>query len=195
MESHFDEAYAAGALAFLEREGFRIEPGLTADELHTVEDAVRAPLPPELALLLSVGLPAGQGFRDWRGAPYAAAESDRAWVARAFTFDIKHDQWWYDGWGPRPAEVTEAQHVALEHLAQLPPLIGVNGHRLMTTEPRGYGNPVLSVYQAVDSIYYGYDLADYLYREFGVPRPSWAASVPPRVPHWGDLFDLLSERD
>jgi hypothetical protein len=47
----------------------------------------------------------------------------------------------------------------------------------------------MSVYQAVDSIVYGNDLADYLHREFAVPRPAWAAASPRPVPYWGQAFN------
>jgi hypothetical protein len=53
------------------------------------------------------------------------------------------------------------------------------------------GGGVLSVWQAFDSIFYGYDLADHLARELGISRPSWASSTAPQVPVWEDLFDLV----
>lgn len=191
MTITFDETYVASTLQELEHRGVTVEPGLTEEELRAVEAAVGAPVPPELGLLLRGGLLAGQGFPAWRKDPDAEMQPARDWVRRAFTFDIEHDQWWFEGWGPRPHAVHDAIQLALQQLALAPPLIPIFSHRFMTTEPVGYGNPVLSVYQAGDSIYYGYDLAHYLHREFGVPQPPWSARIPPRVPVWGDLFDLL----
>ena len=50
--------------------------------------------------------------------------------------------------------------------------------------------PVLSVWQATDTVYYGYDLAGWLHKEFGLPLPPWAATSPKAVPFWGTLFSL-----
>ena len=117
----------------------------------------------------------------------------REWVARAFTFDIDAAQWWFDGWGARPAGNEAAKRLALEHLSAAPPLVPIYSHRFIPTDPAAFGNPVLSVWQADDSIYYGFDLAHYLHHEFGVPRPPWSARIPPRVPFWGDVFGLIDE--
>ncbi len=64
------------------------------------------------------------------------------------------------------------------------------GHRFITTAPTGGGHPVLSVYQATDTIVYGHDLADYLHHEFSITRPPWAASSTEPIPFWGELFGL-----
>jgi hypothetical protein len=44
------------------------------------------------------------------------------------------------------------------------------------------------VYQAVDTVYYGYNLADYLHKEFKVDPASWSPIRPPNVRFWGELF-------
>lgn len=191
---YFDDIYVASILKELEYRGLKVEPGLTEEELRAVEAAVGAPLPPDLRLFLRGGLLSGEGFPNWRDDPETEMQRTRDWVRRAFASDIKGNQWWFDGWGPRPSDFPEALRVALEHLTSAPALVPIYSHRFMTTEPLGYGNPVLSVYSAVDSIYYGYDLAHYLHREFGVPRPPWSADIPPRAPFWGDVFDLFSEQ-
>lgn len=71
-----------------------------------------------------------------------------------------------------------------------PQLIPIYGHRYLVTAPAEGPRAVLSVYQAVDSVIYGNDLADYLSNEFGVPRPDWATDARPSVPVWEDLFGL-----
>ena len=60
----------------------------------------------------------------------------------------------------------------------------------MPTDPVGPGAPVLSVYQAVDTIVYGANFADYLANEFGIARPDWAQGEAALVPLWGEAFDL-----
>lgn len=71
------------------------------------------------------------------------------------------------------------------------PLIPIYAHRFLTTAPESGPRAVLSVWQAVDSIFSGNDLAAYFAREFGIDRPSWAVDNPPPVPVWEELFDLF----
>ena len=104
--------------------------------------------------------------------------------------------YWIDDWGDRPRDAAAAKEAAAEAITSWPPLIQVFQHRFMPSFPVGAGNPVLSVWQANDTIYYGNDLADYLHREFGRPglgldQPSWSARYPRHVPYWSEAFDLL----
>ena len=57
--------------------------------------------------------------------------------------------------------------VASEGVKAAPRLIPVFGHRMMPAEPHQTENPVFSIHQA-DIICYGFDLADYLRREFNL---------------------------
>jgi len=69
LNTLFNGIYVAGTLKELQYRSIKVEPGLTEDELRAVERAVGAPLPPDLALLLSAGLPSGEDFPDWRVDP------------------------------------------------------------------------------------------------------------------------------
>ncbi len=80
--------------------------------------------------------------------------------------------------------------IALGHVASWPPLVRVYSHRLMPTEPGAVGGPVLSVFQAIHSIIYGYDLAHYFHQEFRTSLPDWAATGARAVPYWDDALDL-----
>jgi len=93
LKTFFDGTYVAGTLKELQYRGIKVEPGLTADELRAVERVVGAPLPPDLALLLSAGLPSGDGFPNSRGDPEGEMRRAREWVAQAFTFDIEAAGW------------------------------------------------------------------------------------------------------
>jgi hypothetical protein len=184
----FDEAWAEGAIASLSARGETMAPGLTSRELDAIGEAFGVEVPHEYALLLSAGTPTSPRWVQWSDGPDAVADEARRWIDQRFAFDIEHNGYWSPLFGPRPPRTAEAVDRALAFLATAPVLIPVYGHRFLTTgaAPRA----VLSVWQAVDTIYYGYDLADYLARELDVPRPTWAASDPPPVPIWEDLFDL-----
>jgi hypothetical protein len=186
----FDEEFAALALSHLRDHGVTVLRGLDDSEVEGVEVALGHALPPELGCLLRVGLPHGDSWPDWRTDPLGEAASAREWVVRAFESDVVANSYWRDDWGERPTDMAAAAGVARSAVLAGPPLARVFGHRFMPTKPHAEGNPVLSVWQAVDTIYYGADLADYLHREFQIPKPAWAASKPRPVEYWGRLFDL-----
>ena len=192
IPTQFDDAYARLVTAELEARGIAIGPGFRGPEFEAIELAVGSPIPPELRRLWEAGVPTGKDFPSWRNDPIGEAKHFRDWIAGAVRFDVEKGQYWHPSWGPRPTEDQTAVARALEILSGAPPMIRVFSHRFMTTEPHGWGNPVLSVWQMVDSVYYGFDLADYLAKEFEVTRPDWAASAPPFVPFWGQLFGLES---
>ena len=74
-----------------------------------------------------------------------------------------------------------------------PPLIPIYAHCFLTTHEDSGPRAVLVVWQATDSIFHGYDMADYFTREFMVDQPHWTAQDAPAVPVWEDLFDLFCE--
>ena len=69
-----------------------------------------------------------------------------------------------------------------------PALIPIYAHRAIPNEPLEAGNPVFSVWQAVDTIVYGADLADYLRREFS--RVPGEADEGRPIRFWTDLLDI-----
>ncbi|MGA3221190.1 MAG: hypothetical protein ABSE77_19300 [Acidimicrobiales bacterium] len=186
----FDEAWAEMTLSELAQRGVAVEPGLTTSELTRVEAAIEANVPPELKLLWAVGVPMGNSWPKWRSDPIKQAADDREWVQHAFSFDVKANSYWLKAWGQRPRDDEEAVTIAVANVSSWPPLVRVYSHRFMPTEPGTVGGPVLSVFQAVDSIIYGDDLAHYLHKEFGASLPDWAAAGARPVPYWDDAFDL-----
>ena len=95
---------------------------------------------------------------------------------------------WRNAWGPRPADLDEASAIVGALVALAPRLIPIYSHRMLPDRPAASGNPVYSVHQ-MDLPHYGNDLADYLYNEFRVPRPVWAASEPKRIEFWDNVTE------
>jgi hypothetical protein len=186
----FDEAWAQTTLSELAQHGVALDPGLTTFELTNVEAAIEASLPPELKVLWGAGFPLGDSWPKWRSDPIGQAAEDRDWVQHAFSFDVKANRYWLKAWGQRPRDDKEAIDIALGHVSSWPRLVRVYSHRFMTTEPGAVGGPVLSVFQAIDSIIYGYDLAHYLHQEFRTSLPDWAATRARPVPYWDNALDL-----
>lgn len=159
--------------------GIAFDAGLTEAEVATAETRYGFRVPPDLRAFLQAGLPRGERFPDWRMGDETAL---REWLdlpRQGILFDIEHNGFWLDEWGPRPPSLAEAQRIANELFATAPRLIPVFMHRMMPAEPYLPGNPVFSVHQT-DIIYYGFDLADYLRNEFGLSgREPWPARVRP----------------
>jgi hypothetical protein len=130
-------------------------------------------------------------LRDGRTGLTAPRSSRREREQQCFVFDIEHNHYWHPLFGRRPDRLSDAVEVALRLVEAAPPLVPVYSHRFLTTHRTGR-RPVLSVWQASDSIIYGHDLADYFSHEFRIPNRG-EHGTPPRVPVWEDYFGLFDD--
>lgn len=75
--------------------------------------------------------------------------------------------------------------MARQHLALVPRLVPLFGHRYLTVDPAYQPSPVFSVYQT-DVIYYGANILNWVEWEFEGRKDiePWPAT---RVPFWSDL--------
>lgn len=109
----------------LRDQGVEFEPGLTDAEVAVVETRYGFQFPLDLRAFLQAGLPSGSRFPDWRDGDETAL---REWLdlpRRGVLFDIEHNGFWLDEWGPPPATLAEAQRVAGELIAAAPRLIPI----------------------------------------------------------------------
>ncbi len=174
----------------LDDECEHIDPGLSDDDVVRIEEIYGVAMPPDLRILLQTGVPVGRRWPDWRNAVGERAE-DLARIRHMFRFDIEHNgDVWPADWGPRPTDLHDAFEISDARVGALPAIFRVYGHRYLLTTLPSFGNAVLSIWQPIDSIVYGFDLADYFAREFRIPVPSWVATELPDVAPWGVLFDL-----
>jgi hypothetical protein len=168
----------------LRQRGIDFAAGLTDAEVVRAESRFGFRFPPDLRAFLQTALPQGRGFPDWHGSEAAL----RDWLdepRRGVLFDVRRNGFWHPDWGPRPADLDEAQRVAEGLIAQAPKLIPVFMHRMMPDEPRKPGNPVFSVHQT-DIIHYGHDLLDYFRQEWKVAR-WWTRPAEPRPIRFWDI--------
>ena len=153
------------------------ESGLSDDEVVRIEGQFGFRFPPDLRAFLQTALPHGPRFPDWRAGDAATL---RKWLdepCQGVLFDIEHNGFWLEEWGPRPESLEAALQLFRQLVGTAPRLIPIFGHRMIPDEPHLGGNPVFSVHQA-DIIYYGFDLADYLRHEFNLPgRAPWPRQV------------------
>ena len=179
----------------LRNNGVEFEAGLTDAEVVSAEVRYGFRFPPDLRALLQAGLPHGGDFPDWRDGDETALIGWLDLPRRGILFDIEHNGFWLDEWGPRPLSLQLAQRVAGELVAAAPRLIPIYKHRMMPSEPHLSGNPVFSVHQT-DIIYYGVDLRDYLIHEFLAQKDIGVWPIPQdvrRVPFW-DIERFLKVR-
>ncbi len=153
------------AQTILATAGVKIAAGLADEEFRRVERCFGFRFPPDLREFLATGLPISGSWVDWRGADEAAVRERLNWPLEGICFDIKHNAFWLNDWGERPAKLEAAFDIARRAVAQAPVLIPICSHRYLPAEPFDRGNPIFSVHQT-DIIYYGADLMDYLQNEF-----------------------------
>jgi hypothetical protein len=161
------------------------EPGLTDREVARIEDAFSLRLPPDLKLFLQTALPVTGGFPNWRSESednLHYSYLDRP--ARGILFDVEHNDFWPEQWGPRPTDLSDALAEAAGRLKQIPPLIPVRSHHFLPAGPGQEGNPVFSVRQT-DIACVGSDLTSYLLNLFKPEGHTRTACCPNRiVPFW-----------
>src|SRR5258708_28992278 len=172
----------------LRNQGIVFDRGLTTNELRENENRYDLRFPPDLVEFLSLGLPVSQGFPNWRTGMITRTKDvipiaeQLEWPADGICFDIEHNNFWMEEWGPQLEDMQHAFQLAREKIKEAPALVPVFEHRFLPVEPLLEGNPVLSVWQT-DIIYYGVDLPNYLANEFHLP-PSTQANgnkSPPRI--------------
>jgi hypothetical protein len=153
------------------------DDGLTDSEVAAVEARFGFRFPPDLRAFLQTGLPRGPQFPDWRSGDETILRDWLTLPRQGILFDVEHNGFWLEEWGPRPHTFAEALRMVTDLVATAPNLIPVYGHRMMPDDPHEPGNLVLSVHQT-DIIPYGFDLADYLRNEFELPgREPWPQEV------------------
>jgi hypothetical protein len=162
---------------------FPISPGLSDAEIARIEDEFGFHFAADHRDFLAAGLPSGRGWPDWRGSDREALRDRLAAPVEGVLFDVARNEFWYEGWGPRPTSDDDAVGVARRYLMTVPRMIPLYSHRYLPAALTGH--PVLSIYQT-DIVTYGSNLEDWLHKEFGLGAPT---QDPGRttVPFWRDL--------
>ncbi len=163
----------------MKERGIEFDAGLTDSEVGCTEACFGLRFPPDLCAFLQTAFPHGDQFPNWRSGEESALRDWLDLPRRGILFDIEHNGFWLEEWGTPPTTLADAKRKVSELIASAPKLIPIYLHRMMPDEPHEPGNPVFSVHQT-DIIYYGFDLADYLRHEFGLPgREPWPEPLRP----------------
>jgi hypothetical protein len=183
-----NQDYLGSVVSALSARGIEFDAALTDKEVEGIEASYGLRFPPDLRRLLQHALPISKGFPNWRlGEPESLRKMLR-WPVEGICFDIEHNAFWHEVWGPKPSEIPRALDVASRAVAAAPALVPVYLHRYIPAEPEEVGNPVFSVYQT-DIVYYGHDLPSYLENEFRVQNPYPVPAQPRPIRFWAELVD------
>ncbi|KAJ3697143.1 hypothetical protein LUZ61_000848 [Rhynchospora tenuis] len=140
---------ASSILSHLSLSTVQIEPGLSDSDLLRIESELSITFPPDLRTLLSLGLPSGTGFPNWRNRP----------LHPILNLPLK-----------------KIPLVGHSSLGKAPRLIPVYKNCYIPASPCLAGNPVFRVEEDSVSIA-GVDLADFFSRETGFFAPPAATSL------------------
>ncbi|KAJ0981029.1 hypothetical protein J5N97_009284 [Dioscorea zingiberensis] len=158
---------AESLLAHLRSSGVPILPGLSDADLARAEAELGFPFPPDLRAVLSLGLPSGPGFPDWR----RLRSSSLSLPIAAASLQVARGSLWPRTWGPRPSDPSVALRSARAALRRAPSLIPLFGRCYLPARPSLAGNPVFLVSDDHISCC-ALDLADFFRRALALPPSS-----------------------
>lgn len=167
-----------------EKQGVRLEPGLSDSEIENVERVYRFRFPPDLREFLQYRLPVGPRFINWRD-PRDEAREALAWPVEGILFDVEQNGFWWKPWGNRPAEMLDALGIARQALEAAPILVPVQGHRYLPSDPSRANNPVFSVHQS-DVLVMHRNLIGWLE---DAPHEDFEGKYARRIEFWSDLAE------
>src|SRR5438270_852695 len=142
-------------VTLLRQQGVLFATGLSDEEVARVESTFGFAFPPDLRALLKCALPVSPVFPNWREEPEASLRDRLEWPTGSVDFDIEQCDFWLEEWGARPEDSATAVEIAKRQIAKAPKLIPIYAHRFIPEEPHLAGNPIFSVHQLTDTIYYG----------------------------------------
>lgn len=155
----------------LAKAGVHFDAGLSGEEIKRIENTFGFCFPKEIASFLACAYPVGDKFFDYRDT--SPENIDRFYgfqksITESFLFDIEHNtdllQKMLKGLLGEFTDPNEFKNAVLNALEKSTKLIPFYAHRCFFDGMDGM--PILSFWQAVDTIIYGYDFENYLVSEF-----------------------------
>ena len=175
-------------LSLLQASSAVLTGGLTTDEFDDIETRYGISFGPDHRELLSLAVPTGNGWVDWRHDDETGVRGRLEWPLDGVLYDVQNNAFWPSSWGQRPSDEVDAQALARRHMEQVPKLLPVYVHRYLPAGPCEPRLPVFSVYQT-DTTYYGRDLEDYLVSEFSSPTRGPVEGRPKYAYFWSELAE------
>lgn len=175
------------AVRLLKEAEVPLGPGLTESELVAIEKKYGFAFDRDHRELLSLALPLGKGWVDWRQAPTEDIQHRLDWPTDGVIWDVHNNDFWPKRWGRRPADDAKAEQIARRKLRKVPRLIPIYSHRFMAAGPSKGSAPVFSVMQT-DVVYYGENLPSYVAHELRMQR-QFDTGVHRHIPFWSNLAE------
>jgi hypothetical protein len=142
--------------------------GMSISEIENIEKQLGFKMPEDFKYLLQNVCDPGDVLFPWSKFSKQKYDELMSWVLRGIEFDIEHHPtfcWLETRWGPRLEILSESLEIVRKDFPSWPKLLPLHGHRFLAAEPCLPDNPVFSIMQT-DIIYYGSNLAHYLFQEF-----------------------------
>lgn len=167
----------AVVIEHLKSQRIAFEEGLSDSEISTIETTCGFRFPPDLRRFIQIALPVSGGFPNWRSESTLTLQS--RWINRPWdgiSFDIEHNDFWTDKWGPKPATLEDAIAEGKRRFAEVPFLIPVRSHHYLPASPSLESNPVFRVRQT-DVTVSGANLISFLLNE-PISEPADVREIP-----------------
>ncbi|KAK8952042.1 hypothetical protein KSP39_PZI003102 [Platanthera zijinensis] len=187
LQSYFPLAEAI--ISHLRASGVSILPGLSDSEFAQIEAKLDFSFPPDLRAVLSLGLPSGPAFPDWRSRSHLRAFIDLP--IAAVSFQIARGTFWPRSWGQRPSDHEHDLPSVRSSLRRAPLLIPLFDRCYIPCRPSLAGNPIFFIDEN-RILCCGFDLPDFFRRDSNFRSPdrflrrqksASAASQKPQLSH------------
>ena len=191
----------AELVELLKEHGVHFAPGLTDAEFAEIEGFYDIRFPKALREFYSVGLPVSSDppeppptlrwdwfprWNDFSEESVAVIRRQMEWPLTGILDDVENGCW-MKAWGERPANMEERLEVCRTVFAERSPkLIPVYVRSYVPQMDAEDDPPVISVY-GLDTLYYGYNLADYLHRHF-VEHSHEVSKPDVTIPFWHNII-------
>src|SRR5437773_167591 len=119
----------------MKERGTSFDAGLTDVEVAATEARFSFRFPPDLRAFLQTALPQGEQFPNWRSGKKSALRDWLNLPRQGILFDVEHNGFWLEEWGPRPQSLADARRAASALVAAAPRLVPIFIHRMMPDEP------------------------------------------------------------
>lgn len=177
------------SLNLLKTKEIEFARGLTLDELKQIENIYQIKFPSSLREFLMMALPISKGFYNWRN----LEEDNIMFIKEAMNrpieevYELAEEIYWCDDWGQKPEDEAYVGKIVRDKLKNAPRVLPIYGHRYIPV--LSVDNPPIISIHDLDIIYYGKNLEDYLYVEFGNKTQNKIEfeNITP-IPFWSDIM-------
>ena len=181
----------------LHKAGITFTAGLRLDEVAEIEAFFGFRFPREIREFLFHGVPVGEEFFDWRDLSEVNLQRFRDFqrhIEATFVFDVEHSEdLLREFLGDTVAGITDRETlktVVLDRLRRSVRLIPFYAHRCFFDGMDEM--PIVSFWQAVDTIFYGSDFENYLENEFVRRTEDWQlGEIPDKMRDTGIWYYLV----